>query len=300
MTLDLNALKQAAAETGVDHAAKAAGGGGKREVLAAGRCMLRFTGFVELGKQPETYQGKPAPKVKAMLTFEVFGPKYPITEYDGEKRPNLLTFEVSLTQTDKSLWPRVFALLNYKGTAKHAADLLGEAYSGTIYHKKYKRKTDPADEASWTGIDVSLRDPKSGSFSIGAPIVEDPETGEARTMNVPQPVGPIRAFLFNSPSMNQWASLFIDGEFPEVKNEDGSVKYPARSRNFIQQKVAKALNFVGSPMHELLLTNGVSLDLGIDDTDEEEEAAAPAPAPAPKPPAAKKLSFDEMDDDIPF
>ena len=63
-------------------------------------------------------------------------------------------------------------------------------------------------------------------------------------------------FLWNSPTMEQWESIFIDGTTQEGK-----------SKNYIQEKIQKATNFVGSPVERLLMSGGVSLPtLATDDS----------------------------------
>ena len=61
--------------------------------------------------------------------------------------------------------------------------------------------------------------------------------------------------------MAQWASLFIEGAYPERKDDKGVVTAPAKSKNVFQDTIKRAVNFQGSPMHTLLLTSGQPLDL---------------------------------------
>jgi hypothetical protein len=242
------------------------------------------------------------------LTFEVHGPKYPVKEIEGKKYPVLVSLIESLTQSDKGNWLPLFKALNYAGTATHAVALLGTAYKGRIFHKKFKRKNDPADAASWTGIEVGFRNPDTKAYSFAAPVREDEESGETKPLNVPAAVSPLRAFIWNAPDMEQWDSIYIDGEWPEKKDEKtGEVIFPAKSKNTLQQRIRAAVNYGGSPINYLLANAGKELDLDTsaleedgpaDDGEQAEKPVAEAKAPAAS--KAKPRTIDDFDDDIPF
>jgi|ERR1044071_4993528 hypothetical protein len=271
MALNIQALAAKAKEAGLDQTKVATGGTFTRDVPVEGPCMLRFVGYVELGQKETTYQGQKKKKNEVQLTFEVHGPKYPVKEHEGKKYPVLITVTESLTQSDKGNWLPLFKALNYSSKATHAVELLGEAYKGRIYHKKYKRKTDPADKESWTGIEVGFRNPDSKAYSFAAPVKEDEETGETTQLNVPQAISPIRAFLWNAPDMEQWDSIHIPGEWPEKKDEKtGEVIFAAKSKNVIQQRIRAAVNYGGSPINYLLANAGKELDLDTSALDEDE------------------------------
>jgi hypothetical protein len=157
--------------------------------------------------------------------------------------------------------------------------------------------------AQGRGLDVLLRS-ADGSYSIEPPQFEDPETGEVRSVQVAPPKSPIMGFIWNDPDMEQWESIFIDGEYPERKDKEGNVTKAASSKNVIQLRIRAADNFKGSPIDELLQSKGIALDLpGVSDPDEgpeEEEGPAPTPQRDPLAGAAKSSPgrdiLDDMDD----
>lgn len=264
MTNKFAAIATAAIAAGADQTVAKTGGGGDYTPPAAGPCRLRFIAYVELGKQAGTFQGKPTIKDKVLLTFEVSGPKHPPTvSEDGTKTPIRISIEESLSLNEKANFFKLFQRMNYTGKAKHMTELLGEAYLGTIYHRTYKR-ADGTD-----GVAVELR-PKGDTYSIRPPRFEDPETGELRVVEVAPPVSAMRCFVWSHPEipleagtpLDQWNSLFIEGEYPERKDEKtGAVIRKAKSKNVYQNKVKLAKNFAGSPIFLLLTNNGQSLDI---------------------------------------
>lgn len=317
MALNLSKLSAAAAAAGMDQT-KVQASGGPREVIPAGKCMVRFIGYVELGQKSSEYQGKPKLKNEVQLTFEVHGKKYPVREFEGKRYPVIITVTESLTQSDKGNWLPLFKALNVGGTAVNAVDLLGSAYLAEIYHKKYaKRGENKSDANTWTGVDVGFRDPNSKAYSFVAPALEDPVEGTITPVNVPEAITPIKGFLWNAPDMEQWDSIYVEGEWAEKKDDKtGAVIFPAKSKNVTQLRIRAAVNYGGSPINYLLANAGKELDLvaldGEDDGDgSDSQADTPAnaaaalsgvSAPAVAKPAGRvaRPSMSEYDDDIPF
>ena len=230
----------AAAET--TDMTKTTQGGGDYVPPPAGPCRLRFVGYVELGRHNQKgFQGAPD-KVKSLARafFEVSGPKHPPVERDGKKYPCAIV-EVRLTVSlnEKAGFRKLFDRLNYAGKARHIAELLGNPYKGVLVHRKYKK----ADGTE--GVSLDLKD--DAGWTIQAPRVEDPDTGEWRTLDVAAPISPIRCLLWDRPSTQQWASIFIDGQ-----RADGT------SRNYLQDTALAALNYPGSAL-ALLLGGGESV-----------------------------------------
>lgn len=240
---------------------------------AAGPCRLRLVSYVELGQHEKKYQGNAKKVELCRLGFEVTGPKHPPREVDGKKVPHVIFIEETLSRNEKANFVKLFNLLNYDQQATHPVQLIGKAYLGTIHHRKWRKRTDPAEADKWTGIDVELRD-KNG-YSIRPPRFEDPETGDLRVVEVAEPSTPMYFFLWQNPDEQQWKDIFIEGEWPERKDKDGNVTQPARSKNFVQAKIIAAKNFEGSPIHQLLLAGGKSFDFTAAESDAEVEADGP-------------------------
>lgn len=253
---------------------------------AAGSCKLRFVEYIEIGKQSETFQGKPRDRDKVMLTFEVSGPNHPPhTAEDGTVHPIRITITETLSLNEKARFFKLFARMNYSGGAKHMAELLGLPFLATILHRKYKRK-DGTD-----GVAVELYSKEDSGYTIRPPRVQNRDeegmdiAGSFTPIQVPAPLSTIKAYFWDDPDMEDWAALFIDGEYPERKNDKGEVTAPAESKNIIQAKIKLAKNFKGSPTSILLAGNGESLDIpdseraagGDDEGDAPGEDDAPTP-----------------------
>jgi len=243
-----------ASEYGIDMT-KAQTGGGERPLPAAGPCRLRFVGYVETGKHEKMVMGKNKVQEAAILLFEVSGPKHPpIVNQDGSTRPHIMYVDMPFSRNEKANIMKLFTRMNYAGKAKHIVGLLGEAFKGVIYHRTYKR----ADGSE--GKAAELKSKETG-YTIEAPRTEDPETGDIITLQVMKAVTPIKCFVWEKPSMAQWKSIFVDGEWEERKGDDGKVLKAAASKNIYQAAIKKALNFEGSPTQQLLAAGGVKLDL---------------------------------------
>jgi hypothetical protein len=86
-----------------------------------------------------------------------------------------------------------------------------------------------------------------------APVQTDALTGNVTLLPVPEPTLPLRLLLWDTPTKEQWDSVFIDGT-RMVKNEAG--EEVEESKNWLQRDiVTAALNFGGSPLEQML--NGV-------------------------------------------
>lgn len=263
-------------------------GGGAFDIPAAGPCNLRLVAYIELGKHEKTFQGQKKVAEQVALTFELSGKNHPPVETDSGTFPHRITVTENLSLNEKARFFKLFQLLNYKGTAKHAAALLGEAFRGKVVHREYVGRDGKPRKIA------ELFDKKLGAYTITPPRIEAVDedgqpTGEYRAVKVAEPLSDIRCFLWSHPDMDQWNSIFIEGQYEERKNEAGEVIAPARSKNQFQDKIASALNFEGSPIQALLHDGGVKLDLPADGVVDEDEGDEDTPAEAPaKPVAASK------------
>ena len=264
MTIDFKALGAKAASEGADQTKSVAGGGTDIPLAAAGPCLMRFVGYVELGKQKGTFKGAPVIKEKVRLIFELVGKRHPPAVLaNGDKLPYRVTVEESYSLNEKANFFKLFQRMNYRQDAQHIVQLLGEGFKGEIFHDKWVGK----DNKERT--DITLKGP--GGYSIAPPRKEDEdsETGYV-AVEVPPALSTLRCFLWEQADLAQWASLFIDGEYPERKDDKGNVTSPARSKNVFQNTIKNAVNFKGSPIYNLLAQNGQSLD--IPTLDEQEDA----------------------------
>ena len=277
MTLDINALVADLAKTGEDMPVAKAGGGDYKPP-AAGPVRLRLFGYIELGKHEKTIKGQKKVNERVLVGFELSGPNHPPKE-DGN--PHVIWVEETKSLNEKAHFFKMFSKLNHAGKAKHIIALLGEAYRGTVYHRTFKR-ADGSD-----GVVAELK-ARGETYDIKPTSYMDEESGEVKNIKVEELKSPKKVFLWDRPDMGQWASIFIDGQYEERKNDAGEVVKPAKSKNVYQARIMSALNFKGSPIETLLKTNGQSLDIpdaevadvpDADDGDEPKQAAA-APAKA--------------------
>jgi len=238
-------------ETGIDMNVAQSGGGGR--LLPEGYAFGRMVEYVEVGMQPQEYNGKAKdPALEFFLGFALWGDGY--QNEDGT--PYIIrTFNTSLSRNEKSGAFLMFKALNWKGTAKSFGELIGETFLVKIKHV-------PKDKAQPQGPKVSRLDTK-GFLPPLDPVTRAP-------YNIPEaPDAMYRMFLWNKPTKAGWDSLFVEGTF-----DDG------KSKNKVQETCLSALDFQGSPLQQLLLASGVTT-----------LPAAPAAAPAaPVLPAAPSVA----------
>lgn len=241
----MDAIEEVAEHTDMNEAV--AGGGGDWVAPAVGLTWLRFTGYVEHGIHEEQFENdKPKKNEKVWLRFQLFGPNHPLRE-DGT--PHEIAFNVTKSQNEKSNFFKLFKRMNYDGTAKHMAQLLGKAFLGEVFPAKKAE-----DKRTY------LRGPDG--YSIRSPHVQDPMTGEMRTIPCPEAMGKMLCFLWTANAKylkDMWDDIHIDGQTAEVKDEAGVVTRPARSKNYHQDKIKSALNFQGSPIAEVLFGQGAEV-----------------------------------------
>ena len=288
MTFDptkLAAIAAKAVETGKDMT-QAQKGGGDYQPPAAGPCGLRFVGYVEIGKHEKSFKGVAKTQDRVQLVFELSGPNHPAgKDKDDKPIPIRLTVEENLSLNEKAGFFKLFNRMNHSGTAKHMVSLIGQDFKGTVVHRKYaKAGEDKSKPETWTGVSAELRN-KDG-YTIMPPfydeVIDGMATGKQLRMRVAEAISTPRYFLWDHADMDQWNSLFIDGEFEERKDEKtGKVIAPAKSKNVFQNKIRTAKNFKGSPIYTLLAANGGSLDIPeaeVPGEEEEQEAASGTPA----------------------
>ena len=274
MAIDFKALAAKAVADGADMT-KSVAGGGDYEAAAAGPGYCRFIAYIETGKQTKKYKGIPTIIDEVQLVFELVGKRHPPREMeDGTKVPHRITVKEKRSLNEKANFFKLFNRMNYKQTAQHIAELLGEGFKCEVVHDK------------WTGtdgkerVDVTLRNKDGYTIMPPRKEDEDSETGWIEVA-VPPALSEVKCFLWQQADMAQWASIYIEGQYPERKNEKGEVTAKAKSKNVLQDRIMTAKNFIGSPMHELLLTNGVAIDLpAVGEEDEEDNEPGNAPAPA--------------------
>lgn len=231
----LLAQARAAAETADDMTQEVKGGGGGGKVLETGTYMVRFIRYIELGQHPQEFEGKSTGNaLEFRLGFAIFAlkPGVPFDKDNPETFDTVFfnTWEFKHSRNAKAKAFKLFKRMNYKGQSKTFAELLGSAYMVKV--EKYQ--------------DANKKDRNKLDFdSFAAPM--DPLT------QAPYPVPDVKdeaysMFLWNAPTLDGWNDLHIDGT-----DDNG------KSKNYLQDKIMQAVDFPGSPLEGLLLSNGLSL-----------------------------------------
>jgi hypothetical protein len=260
--IDFKALGAKAAAEGVDQT-KAVVGGSNYAPPAAGPGLARFVTYAEIGKQKGVFQGKPTVKEKVLLIFELVGKRHAVAD---DQQPHRITIEENYSLNEKANFFKLFRRMNYRQDAQHIVQLLGEGFKVEVVHDKW------TDRTGKERVDAVLR--TASGYTIAPPRKED-EDSETGWVNIEVPAAKseLRCFLWEQADLAQWGSLFIEGSYPERRDEKGVVTAAAKSKNVLQEKVLRAVNFEGSPIHTLLLANGTKIDLPSvgEDPDEREE-----------------------------
>jgi hypothetical protein len=245
------------------------GGGKSRGLLPTGTAFVRLSGYVEYGNHQQEFNGKKKdPALEFRLIFTVVGGvgvnlAGEDENFVGEDGycPTIQTFDTAQTRYDKSRAVAYFNAVNVAPKGTHFIQKLGQLYTLQIGVKKNKKTGKDMQDIDFSNlqpaVDPATRRPyttyadKDGELK---PIVELEQSN-------------IRVFLWDKPStisMEQykamWDSIEIQGEWAEKKDESGKVLEKAKSKNFMQIKCRNALNFAGSSLENLLLSNGISMD----------------------------------------
>jgi len=264
MAFDIKKLAAKAKKTGRDYT-KTREGGGNYQPPAAGACSMRFVGYYEIGLQKKKYKGQEEIVKQVQLVFELSGKNYPVKDMDdGSKLPVRMTITERDSDNVKANINKIFKKMNYEGKATHFAELLGNAYRGRVFHNE--KEGDGGAKIIYSGLR------NDDGYFINPPVVEavdDEGNTTTRSVKVAEPVSELKCFLWDNPDLEQWARIYIDGEYEATKDEKtGKIVRPARSKNVIQNKIRGAVNWEGAPM-QLLLADG---ELETDDTEGNEDA----------------------------
>lgn len=218
---------QDVAESGIDLNEAVKGGGGGR-LLPEGYAFGRLVEYIEFGNQPQEFQGQAKdPALEFTLGFALTGQGY----QNDDGTPYIVrTYNTALSRNEKSRAFKMFKALNWKGTAKSFAQLLGETFLVKIKQVP-KSKADPK---------IVSRIDLDGFLPPLDPVTRQPyPVAEA-------PDDMYRLFLWSRPTKEAWDSLYIEGE------------YEGKSKNRIQEQILAALDFQGSPLQQLLMASGVN------------------------------------------
>ncbi len=223
---EIKALAAQAAETGENMTEVQTGGGGAR-LLEPGYSLARLVGYVEYGNQPQEFQGKAQdPALEFRLTFALYSPGY--ANPDGSPY-TIKTFNIKRSRNEKAGAYLLFKALNWKGTATHFAELVGEGYLVKIENKAGKA----------VGAKITSRIDLKGFLPPIDALSKAPYAIPEVTDDL------LELFLWDYPVLESWNALYIDGT-----NDEGT------SKNWIQNQILGATDFAGSALEAMLVSSG--------------------------------------------
>ena len=265
MAFDIKSAIAAAKGKGPDMTKGEQGGGFEKPAI--GFTRARFVGYFELGKKESMYKGVKKVNNAAELVFELSGPKHAPRETDNGKVPHRVTVNVNLSLNEKANFFKLFKALNWEGKASHIAELLGQDYIGEIEHRESE-----IDGNKFTFVNL---------VNIRKPFSTNPETGDEYRIAVDQPLTPLKLFLWDFATPEMWDAIFIEGQYEARTDDKGKEISPAKSKNVIQAKIMKALNWKASPIHDYAMgkvtkEDSADLDAAIGDAEDASPAGADA------------------------
>lgn len=242
--MSLDALLNKVATQGKDQSV-ASGGSFDYTPPAAGVTTARIVGYYEVGKHEFEYDKKKKTQDEVAIVFELTGKQHPHIETDNGPVPVRMTLTLGLSTNEKAHYFKIFSRL--RNDEKHFVQLLGQGVLLEVIHEK--GKNDPNKTFA-----------KISKDSIRKPVMDVPEMDEngqptggfkSQAIPVPKQITPLGAFVWDFADAEMWDSIFIEGEYPERKDEKtGKVIAEARSKNRIQLQIASALNFKGLPCYD--------------------------------------------------
>lgn len=262
------------------------GGGSKRGLLPAGFAFAVFSSYIEYGKQPQMFDGKKKdPVLEFRLGFHIVGGVG--TNLAGEDEdyvqdgflPTISTWDTAQSRNEKSKAVKYFNAINIVPKGTHFIQKLGTMYLVEVKVTKNKKTGKDQNEFDFTSLqqarDQATR--KAYTSYTNAAGVEV-AMGELKPEDY-------KVFLWNRPTnvtveqyQAMWDSIEIKGE-TEIKDKDGNVT-GKRSKNFLQEKCQRALDFEGSSLQQLI--GGVALpSITADDEAEAEPAEEETITPPP-------------------
>lgn len=267
---------------------------GGPSIPEAGKTLARFIGYVEAGKRETLFKGKPNGKfaMRAYLFFELLGDKH-LTEDDehgtymkgGKKyRTVLYRQQVDIKLNERANFRKLFMKMrNGRDAITHTSQMLSEAFIVTITHNSSGEGESKKTYANMRNAD--------GEWGIAPPIYEDPINGEVRVLPVPEPTRPYQLLLWDSPSKEQWDSIFIDGTTTRKNDKGEEVEV---SRNWLQTEIVqKAIDYEDSALHNIL--DGIGdLTLDADAVDDESHVGGDEPEPEPEKEPVKEPVKEEQ------
>ena len=223
---------------------------------AAGPCAARFVSYVEVGKQPQrAYQGKAKdPALEVILQFELYGKRHAIVTEAKDGEPGSVSYPIiTVTQTVKSGtragYTKLLDAMSYGRDIPVMPMMLGEVFKLNIVHNEV-----PGKDGAPAKVYANIKD-KNGAWQVSAPVVQkfdedgDP-VGDPIPIKGPESKVAARCLLWSAPDKAQWESLYIGGT---RKTKDAAGVEKEVTKNWMQEKAKKAVDYTGSALESLLM-----------------------------------------------
>ena len=230
--------------------------GGSFKIWPEGNAIARLIWYIETGNhaQKDHKSGvmkAPTPQMK--MAFAMFSPNY--TQDDGS--PGIIiSYDTTISQSEKANATKIFKKMNWKGTAKHFSQFLTEPFIINI-----KQRKDATGKVVGSYVDLK---------EISAPV----EPLSKQPYSCPEvSTDLLKLFMWDTPTKEMWDSLHIDGT-----RDDGS------SKNWLQEQIMKATNFPGSPIEQLIFGSNAPALPSMTAPAVPTAPTAPMPAAAAVPP----------------
>ena len=198
--------------------------GGSFKIWPEGNAIARLIWYIETGNHAQKdhksgVMNAPTPQMK--MAFAMFSPNY--TQDDGS--PGIIiSYDTTISQSEKANATKIFKKMNWKGIAKHFSQFLTEPFIINI-----KQRKDANGKVVGSYVDLK---------EISAPV----EPLSKQPYSCPEvSTDLLKLFMWDTPTKEMWDSLHIDGT-----RDDGS------SKNWLQEQIMKATNFPGSPIEQLI------------------------------------------------
>jgi len=217
----------------------------------AGPTFARFIEYIELGKHVKKYLGKDKPSASQVrVVFELVHPKN-IKEIEVEgggkkKIADRIKVDMPLSMSDKSKFYKLFKIMQAgRSDITHMAEMLNEGFIVIVKHNADEKNPKIVYANIWDGT----------KWDVQQPVQVDVLAGTTTKLPVPEPISPLKIFLWDNPTKDTWDSLFIDGE-RDIKDDKGVVT-GKESKNKTQELLLSATDYPGSALNVLL--QGVDL-----------------------------------------
>jgi hypothetical protein len=207
---------------------------------AAGLARARFVGYFELGTHEEEFEGKKREREKVDLVFELSGPNHEPTIRGGQEIPVRITAQETLDVAYGTSFHELFDAMDRAcgGAATHIAELLGKPFMVEVFHIRSR---------DGKRVYATLRGPVG--YNVRGTTIRDALTRSPVVVDVAPAITAIKAFIWDVADKEMWDTIYIDGEYPERKDEKtGEVISKARSKNVIQEKIMSAKNWADHPL----------------------------------------------------